>query len=77
MWPLVKDMCQDDPQKRPTMDEVVVRFEEIRKGLSSWKLRSRLVKKGDSSLVGFFRTLCHWKRTVGFVMMRAPALPTP
>ncbi|KAJ3856534.1 hypothetical protein EV368DRAFT_32205 [Lentinula lateritia] len=38
---LVFDMTHDDPQKRPTMDEVVARFGKIRKGLSWWKLRSR------------------------------------
>ncbi|KAJ6496871.1 hypothetical protein DFH09DRAFT_1103500 [Mycena vulgaris] len=40
MRPLVSDMVQDDPAKRPTIDEVVARFDEIRAGLSSWKLRS-------------------------------------
>ncbi|KAF9232383.1 hypothetical protein BU15DRAFT_55077 [Melanogaster broomeanus] len=31
MAPLINDMVQDDPNKRPTMDEVVTRFEDIRK----------------------------------------------
>ncbi len=33
MEPLVADMVQDDPTKRPTMDEVVTRFAEIRRKL--------------------------------------------
>ncbi|KAJ3776846.1 hypothetical protein FB446DRAFT_635306 [Lentinula raphanica] len=40
---LIADMTHDDPMKRPTMDEVVTRFEEIRKKLSWWKLRSRRI----------------------------------
>ncbi|KAJ6507345.1 hypothetical protein C8R47DRAFT_1209253 [Mycena vitilis] len=45
MRPLVDDMVQDDPMKRPKIDSdetaIVARFAEmIQKGLSSWKLRS-------------------------------------
>ena len=48
MWPLVNDMVQDDPGKRPTMDDVVERFEKIRRSLHWWTLRSRLVYRSDS-----------------------------
>ena len=75
MWPLVSDMVQEDPQKRPTIDEVVARFEKISDGLSSWKLRSRVVKRDDSTVAGFFRTLAHWKRTIGYVITLTPAVP--
>lgn len=47
MEPLVKDMVQADPKQRPTMDEVVKRFSEIRRRLSWWKLRSRINKEGS------------------------------
>ncbi|KAF9501837.1 hypothetical protein BDN71DRAFT_1406986 [Pleurotus eryngii] len=77
MEPLVADMTQTDPSKRPTMDEAMERFEEIRQGLSSWKLRSRVVKKNDSYVAGFFRGVGHWWRRVGFVIKRVPPLPTP
>jgi hypothetical protein len=70
-------MVQMDPEKRPTMDEVVTRFETIRCGLSGWKLRSRVVKRGDSSVVGFFRSVTHWTRRIRFIVMRVPALPVP
>ncbi|KAJ3478322.1 hypothetical protein NLI96_g9841 [Meripilus lineatus] len=40
--PLVNDMVSVDPKKRPTMDEVVERFERIRYALPWWKLRARL-----------------------------------
>ncbi|KAK7448445.1 hypothetical protein VKT23_013707 [Stygiomarasmius scandens] len=38
---LVADMTQNDPSKRPSIDEVVTRFDETVKGLSFIKLRSR------------------------------------
>ncbi|KAJ7148994.1 hypothetical protein C8R43DRAFT_925245, partial [Mycena crocata] len=47
MKALADDMTAEDPAKRPTMDEVVERFAVIRNGLSSWKLRSRVVKASD------------------------------
>ncbi|KAL0952414.1 hypothetical protein HGRIS_006688 [Hohenbuehelia grisea] len=75
--PLVADMVQDDPSKRPTMDEVVERFTTIRKGLSSWTLRSRVVKQSDSSLTGVFRFFGHWQRRIVFVVKRVPAVPSP
>ena len=37
-------MTDPDPSKRPTMEEVVIRYAEIRRMLSSWKLRQRGVR---------------------------------
>ncbi|KAJ7434800.1 kinase-like domain-containing protein [Mycena galericulata] len=76
MRPLVSDMVQADPTKRPNIDEVVSRFETIRNGLSSWKLRSRVVKKTESPF-HLVRITKHWIRRVGYVWMRVPAIPTP
>ena len=72
---LITDMVQDDPGKRPTIDEVVTRFNDIQKGLSSWKLRSRVVKINDNGLVGFFRGITHWSRRVQYIVRRVPAVP--
>ncbi|KAF8836461.1 hypothetical protein BDN67DRAFT_1014679 [Paxillus ammoniavirescens] len=72
---LVNDMLQDDPSKRPTMDEVVARFEGIRKGLSRSKLRSRVVSIYESSFDAVFLGVVHWTRRIGFVIRRIP--PTP
>jgi len=69
-------MVQDDPAKRPTMDEVVSRFETIRKGLSSWKLRSGVVSRNDFSFP-IHRIVAHWTRRVGFIVMRVPPIPVP
>ncbi|KAJ7162135.1 hypothetical protein C8R46DRAFT_1000094 [Mycena filopes] len=77
MRPLVSDMVQTDPAKRPTIDEVVARFEEIRGKLSSWKLRSRVIKKGESTPRHLRRIARHWLHRLGYIVMRVPAIPTP
>ncbi|TFK53488.1 kinase-like protein [Heliocybe sulcata] len=75
--PLVSDMVQNDPSSRPTMDEVVTRFEAIRKSLSSWKLRSRIAERDEVELLELYRTIIHWKRRIAYVARRVPALPLP
>jgi hypothetical protein len=77
MWPLVTDMTQDDPSKRPTMDEVVARFDEIVRGLSTWKLRSRVVGVRDLAIASFFRDFSHWGRRLKYIVQRVPPIPTP
>ncbi|KAH7889023.1 hypothetical protein F5I97DRAFT_1935400 [Phlebopus sp. FC_14] len=77
MKPLISDMVQNDPSKRPTMDEVVQRFESIRAGLSRWKLRSRVVDKQESMLEGVVRGTAHWTRRIGFVARNVSAIPIP
>jgi hypothetical protein len=67
-------MVQDDPAKRPTIDEAVSRFEEIVRSLSGWKLRSRVVSRKDFSFVPH-RSIAHWARRLVFVVKRVP--PTP
>ena len=77
MEPLVQDMVQADPSKRPTMEEVVVRFDKIRQSLSGWKLRSRVVDEEEDALERVTRTVSHWIRRVSFVVRRVPPIPTP
>jgi len=77
MEPLVTDMVQDDPTKRPTMDEVVTRFSEIKNKLSTWKLRSRMARKNELWPVTAWRTVRHWYWTVGYVFGRKAAIPEP
>ncbi|EGO29274.1 hypothetical protein SERLADRAFT_456815 [Serpula lacrymans var. lacrymans S7.9] len=77
MEPLVNDMIQDDPAKRPTMDEVVPRFDQILKQISSWKLRSRVIGKEDGHITGLYLGVTHWTRRIGYIIRRVPAIPTP
>jgi hypothetical protein len=75
MRPLVNDMVQDDPKKRPTMDEVIARFEVIRGRLSSWKLRSRVVPRRENVFTGISKSIEHWKRRVGHIARGVPPIP--
>ncbi|KAJ7238565.1 kinase-like domain-containing protein [Mycena haematopus] len=75
MRPLVKDMIQADPSQRPSMDEVVQRFSEIVRSLSSWKLRSRVVKQTE--IFGFYHNIPHWLRRISFIVRRVPPIPAP
>ncbi|KAJ7242390.1 kinase-like domain-containing protein [Mycena haematopus] len=77
MQPLVKDMIHTDPSQRPSMDEVVQRFSEIARGLSSWKLRSRVVKRTDIWLFGFYHNIPHWLRRISFIVRRVPPIAVP
>ncbi|KIM38846.1 hypothetical protein M413DRAFT_75436 [Hebeloma cylindrosporum] len=65
MKPLIDDMVQDGPAKRPNMNEVVQRFEEIVRGLSQWKLRSRPHRRmlffSDKIRIPL-HIVSHWKR---------------
>ncbi|THU94245.1 hypothetical protein K435DRAFT_756735 [Dendrothele bispora CBS 962.96] len=78
MSDLVADMTQEDPSKRPSMDQVMTRFDDIVKGLSFVKLRSRFWPgfKNESFLA---RTLWiiprHFVSQVFNVLGRYPAIP--
>ncbi|KAK7448440.1 hypothetical protein VKT23_013703 [Stygiomarasmius scandens] len=78
MSPLVADMTQDDPVKRPNIDEVVSRFDEIVRGLSFFKLRSRFWpgfrKEGFLARV-FWIIPRHFISQVINVIGRYPAIP--
>jgi hypothetical protein len=45
---LVKRMVQDDPSKRPSMDDVMTEFTKLVKNLSRAKLNARLVNRKES-----------------------------
>jgi hypothetical protein len=77
MKALIADMVQEDPTKRPTMDEVVSRFSEIKNTLGTWKLRSRFARKNEMWVVTAWRTVGHWYRTLGYVLARKAAIPDP
>lgn len=76
MHPLLADMTQDDPKKRPTMEEVVTRFTDITKKLSGRKLRSRIAPTGERPVKGFFRSVTHWAQQLVLIARRIPAIPS-
>lgn len=75
MRELVTDMLDKDPQKRPTMDEVVSRFDTIVKGLSWYKLRSPVIKADALERWDLFRSLTHWTKQVYHILRGYPAIP--
>ena len=73
---LVADMTTDSPGQRPTIGEVVTRFDDITTRLSSWKLRSRVVNKDERRLRGVIRSVVHWAKQASLIVQRVPAVPT-
>jgi len=79
MKPLIDDMVQDDPAKRPNINEVIERFEEIVQGLSQWKLRSRPHRRMlyfSHKMRIPLLIISHWKRKVTYIINRKPAIPS-
>ncbi|KAI0796158.1 kinase-like domain-containing protein [Abortiporus biennis] len=77
--PLVEDMVQDEPSKRPTMEEVNKRFMEIYHNFPKSKLRSRLVGQRESKdpLLVVKRYIHHYVRTLIHILLRRNPLPIP
>ena len=68
-------MVQDDPSKRPNIEEVVRRFEESVRRLRVLKLRSRVVSKTDSSFEGLLLSIPHWMRRISYIVRSVAAIP--
>ncbi|EJF57667.1 hypothetical protein DICSQDRAFT_68869 [Dichomitus squalens LYAD-421 SS1] len=75
--PLVQDMIQADPSKRPTIQEVVRRFDELLKRTRFWTLWLRPVPVNEETAVGWYRNTRQLFRTVGYVLSRKSAIPIP
>ncbi|KAH0588640.1 hypothetical protein H2248_012600 [Termitomyces sp. 'cryptogamus'] len=73
MKELIDDMTNLDPQKRPSMTDVVVRFEEIAQGLDDRKLRSPILNVGHK--LGTFKKIIHWTTQWTCKLRGFPAIP--
>ncbi|KAH0588535.1 hypothetical protein H2248_004364 [Termitomyces sp. 'cryptogamus'] len=73
MRELVDDMMNTDPLKRPSMKEVVERYEVIYNGLSEWKLRSPVVTVGERFKLR--KAAVHWKKQLVRMARGIPAIP--
>lgn len=62
LLPLIQEMVQDDPNLRPTIDEVAEKFARIRSRLHWWTLRARVAEKDEEVVLGFFCSVIHWTR---------------
>ena len=74
MQPLVADMVQDDPAKRPSIDEVVTRFNAMRRKMGTIKLRSRIGHRQEA--FGLFRDFAHIFKSIRYSLQGIPAIPT-
>jgi hypothetical protein len=75
MKPLVQDMVQAVPERRPAMDQVVKRFDKIRSSLSSRKLRSRVSPPDEVLVARLWRSIPHWLRQIEHIRRGLPAIP--
>jgi hypothetical protein len=73
MWPLISDMVQDDPAKRPTIDQVVKRFADMCKKLGILKLRARVGPRDES--FGAVRDFVHLFTTIKYTLLGIPPVP--
>lgn len=77
MEPLLSDMVQEDPAKRPLASDVVARFQVIRASLSTWKLRSRIVWRDERRITRVFNHFIHIFRTLRYILTRKPTICLP
>ncbi|KAI0790923.1 kinase-like domain-containing protein [Abortiporus biennis] len=75
--PLINDMMQEDPSKRPWIDEVASRFADIQKSLRWWQLRSRLVPTDEGVFEYLYHSVRHIFRTYKYMAKGYEAIPTP
>nr|GAT58201.1 predicted protein [Mycena chlorophos] len=76
MADLVADMTQEDPSKRPTIDEASAHFAEVQNSLSACKLRWRVVSR-KSLRYRPDRVTMHWLRRIRSFIFRRSAIPAP
>ena len=72
---LVNDMVQKDPEKRPNIHECVRRFEDIKRNLSNYKLRSRVAAASDGAIMNIYRDFLHSFQRINMSLGRYPAVP--
>ncbi|KAF5320430.1 hypothetical protein D9611_010811 [Ephemerocybe angulata] len=67
---LIMDMTSPNPARRPTMDEVVLRYEECISGLKPALLRSRWKARS------WTHAIPHLARKLGYIITQTPPIPT-
>ena len=75
MSELVDAMTDENPAKRPTIEEVIEKFDEIRSSLSKVKLRSPIIPKKDPTIFTVFRHARQLTRSLLYATQQIPAVP--
>jgi hypothetical protein len=73
---LIADMVQDEPAKRPTMDQVVERFSRVRSDLTNSKLRTRIPDRDEGAFKALYRGLSHLGHRAQYTISGLPAVPS-
>ena len=77
MRKLIDAMTDENPAKRPTIEEVIEKFDEIHSSLSTVKLRSPIISKKDPTIFTIFRHARQLTRSLLYVTQHMPAVPVP
>ncbi|KAF8506373.1 hypothetical protein JB92DRAFT_3122141 [Gautieria morchelliformis] len=75
MAPLITDMTQDEPSNRPSIDEVVARFDDIYRSLNFPLLRSRIISRKEDERATQVYNFLHFFRRMRYAFMRIPPVP--
>jgi hypothetical protein len=73
--PLITDMTQEEPSKRPNIDEVMTRFEAIYRSLSFKLLRTRMVARDEDEGASVLYDFLYFFRHMRYAFMRIPPVP--
>ncbi|KAJ7501023.1 hypothetical protein B0H11DRAFT_753413 [Mycena galericulata] len=74
--PLVVNMCQENPEDRPSMTAAAAQFDAILAQCSACRLRGLTVRRKDQ-LVHFLRAFpAYILHTLAYLLMQVPALPS-
>ncbi|KAF9480287.1 hypothetical protein BDN70DRAFT_857084 [Pholiota conissans] len=73
--PLIGDMVQDNPEKRPTIDQCVIRLEDLIRSQTSWALRAPVWQTDDSVLGIIYRLAPYWARRIIYTLTQTSPIP--
>jgi hypothetical protein len=77
MEDLIDAMTNEDPAKRPTIEEVIERFSEVLGSLRTTKLRSALTSRKGPRVFDVIRQARQYLFTIQYTFFRQAAIPNP
>ncbi|KAI9447457.1 hypothetical protein H4582DRAFT_2136910 [Lactarius indigo] len=77
MEELIDAMTNEDPAKRPSIEEVIERFKVVLGSLRSSKLRSALTSKKLPRIFSVIWQARQYFRTIQYALLRQAAIPNP
>ncbi len=77
MEELVDAMTNEDPAKRPSIEEVIRQFAVTLESLRNTKLRSALTSKKVPRIFSAIRQARQYLLTIQYILLRQAAIPNP